>query len=74
VFHFFGQFLENSRSAQNLGQLFWLGYILGNFFGWATFWATFSQTQLVTLLLRQGKFIMLLPSAARPGRLLIKIL
>jgi hypothetical protein len=52
---YFGQFLF-SEVAQNFGLcLFFLGnldYIVLTKVGWATFWAIFSQTHLVTLLER----------------------
>jgi hypothetical protein len=49
VIVYFGQCFENYRSIANFGLLFTTVPFMYKF-GWATFWATFSQTHLVTLL------------------------
>jgi hypothetical protein len=53
VILYFGQFYENIRSSPSFWAACWHGQgyalILTNMY-WATFWAIFSQTHLVTLL------------------------
>jgi hypothetical protein len=48
----FGQFFENKRNSRHFWNTFFTVKMYSNFgekMGWASFWAIFSQTHLVTL-------------------------